>query len=60
MQDVSVLRNQIFDELAVGDVASIERTLTAQDAQLFALQSGGFEPPNADPKSDMSLQFQGV
>lgn len=60
MQDVSVLRNRIFDDLAIGDVASIERTLTAQDAQLFAIQSGGFEPPNADPKSDVFPKWQGV
>ena len=34
--DLDVIRNRTFDEISVGDRASIERTLTAADIQLFA------------------------
>ncbi len=36
----SVLRNRLIDEIATGDRASLERTLTAQDIQLYAILSG--------------------
>ena len=39
-EDLEVLRNRTFDEIIVGDRASIERTLTAADIQLFAAMSG--------------------
>ena len=35
-EDPEVLRNRTLDEIAVGDHASIQRTLTAADIQLFA------------------------
>ena len=38
--DLEVLRNRTFDEIVVGDRASIQRTLTAADMQLFAAMSG--------------------
>ena len=34
--DLEVIRNRTFDEIAVSDHASIERTLPAADIQLFA------------------------
>ncbi|WP_202840948.1 bifunctional enoyl-CoA hydratase/phosphate acetyltransferase [Luteimonas saliphila] len=45
--DLRILRNRTFDELAVGDTARIERTLTADDVALFAVLSGdaGPQPP---------------
>ena len=42
------LRNRPFDELAVGDSASIERTLTQQDIELFAILSGDVNPQHLD------------
>ncbi len=38
--DLTLLRNRTFDELAVGDCASMERILTADDMRLFGLMSG--------------------
>jgi hypothetical protein len=38
------IRNRTFDEIAVGDSAAIERTLTLEHLRLFALMSG--EWPN--------------
>lgn len=42
MQDV--IKNTTFDELKVGDTASIERTLSLQDIYLFAHVSGNTNP----------------
>ena len=39
-----VVRNRLFDDIAVGDEASIERTLTAADLRLFAALSGEAYP----------------
>uniref|UniRef100_UPI0021495854 MaoC/PaaZ C-terminal domain-containing protein n=1 Tax=Tahibacter caeni TaxID=1453545 RepID=UPI0021495854 len=58
--DLTVLRNRTFDELAVGDGATIERTLTMQDIQLFALQSGDVNPQHVDPAYAASTRFHGV
>lgn len=55
-----VLRNRTFDELAIGDSASVERTLTAEDIQLFALQSGDLNPRQVDPGLPASARLQGV
>ena len=46
--DLEVIRNRTFDEIAVGDRASIERTLTAADIQLFAAMSGDINPTHID------------
>lgn len=55
-----ILRNRTFDELAIGDSASVERTLTVEDIQLFALQSGDLNPQHVDPEFAASTRFQGV
>ena len=48
--DFEIIRNRTFDEIAVGDRASIERTLTASDIQLFAAMSGDTNPTHVDPE----------
>jgi phosphate acetyltransferase/phosphate butyryltransferase len=50
------IENRTFDELQVGDTASIARTLSNQDIELFAVMSGDVNPAHVDPefaKSDM-------
>ncbi len=50
------IENLTFDELKVGDVASIARTLTYRDIELFAIMSGDVNPAHVDAeyaKSDM-------
>ncbi len=54
------IRNRIFDEIAVGDSASIERTLTHQDIALFAVLSGDINPQHLDPEFAASTRFHGV
>ena len=39
-----VLRNRTFDEIAIGDSASLERAFSSQDIHMFALQSGDVDP----------------
>ena len=46
--DLDVIRNRTFDEIRIGDRASIERTLTAADIQLFAALSGDVNPRHLD------------
>jgi phosphate acetyltransferase/phosphate butyryltransferase len=58
--DIHVVRNRTFDEIRIGDTASIERTLTARDIQLFALLSGDVNPQHLDPEFAASTRFHGV
>src|SRR5512134_973418 len=58
--DLEILRNRTFDEIAVGDRASIERTLTAADIQLFAAMSGDINPQHIDAEFAASTRFHGV
>ncbi|MCU4117933.1 bifunctional enoyl-CoA hydratase/phosphate acetyltransferase [Variovorax sp. N23] len=59
-QDLAIVRNRTFDEIAVGDSASIERTLTAEDIQLFAVMSGDVNPAHLDAEYAASTRFHGV
>ena len=57
---LQVLRNRTFDEIAIGDSASIERTLTSQDIQLFAVLSGDVNPQHLDAEFAASTRFHDV
>ncbi len=48
MDDMAMIENRTFDEIAVGDTASTTRTLTEQDIQLFAVVSGDVNPAHLD------------
>jgi phosphate acetyltransferase/phosphate butyryltransferase len=53
---VDRIENLTFDELKVGDSASLTRTLTQKDIELFAIMSGDVNPAHVDEafaKSDM-------
>lgn len=54
------LRNRTFDEIAVGDSASLQRTLTAEDIQLFAVMSGDFNPTHVDAAFAASTDLNDV
>jgi phosphate acetyltransferase/phosphate butyryltransferase len=50
------IENRTFDEIQVGESASLTRTLTTEDIQLFAIMSGDISPIHVDEeyaKSDM-------
>ena len=48
MTDKDMIENRTFDEIAVGDSASLVRTLSREDIQLFALVSGDVNPAHLD------------
>lgn len=53
---MDLIENRTFDEIKVGDSASLSRTLTREDVQLFAVMSGDVNPAHVDEeyaKSDM-------
>ena len=55
-----LIRNLTFDEIAVGDSATIERSLTAEDVQLLATLYGDGDPQQLDPTCAASPGFHGV
>ena len=57
--DLDVIRNRTFDEIRVGDRASIERTLTAADIQVFAALSGDVNPQHIDAEFAASTALPG-
>jgi phosphotransacetylase/acyl dehydratase len=58
--DLRFVRNRVFADIAIGDRASIERTLTASDIQLFAIISGDDNPQHIDADFASSTRFHGV
>lgn len=55
---MSYLENIPFDELAVGDKASTERTLVEKDLVLFAAVSGDINPIHLDDEYAQSTSFK--
>ncbi len=55
-----LIRNRAFDEIAIGDSATIERSLTAEDVQLLATLYGDGDPQQLDPTCAASPGFHGV
>ena len=50
------IENRTFDEIKIGDTASLKRVLVIADIQLFAVMSGDVNPAHLDveyAKSDM-------
>ncbi|MEF2147610.1 MaoC/PaaZ C-terminal domain-containing protein [Aquilutibacter rugosus] len=61
MSDVkSHIENRTFDEIEVGDSASIEKRLTLEDIKLFAIMSGDVNPSHVDDDFAKSSRFQEV
>jgi phosphate acetyltransferase len=53
--DAAVLRNRTFDQLRVGDTASIVRIVARDDIDLFAKVSGDVNPSHLDTAPVMLL-----
>jgi len=54
------IENRTFDEIALGDAATLTRTLTEQDIKLFAVMSGDINPAHVDPEYALSSRFREV
>src|ERR1700748_3597282 len=49
-QDIAtIVENRVFDELRIGDTASVRRTIRTQDITLFSVISGDVNPAHLDP-----------
>jgi len=59
-QDHQFIENRTFDEIAVGDSATLVRTLRPEDIQLFAIMSGDINPAHVDPEYAHSSMFHEV
>lgn len=55
-----MLENHTFDEIRVGDTASISRKLGEREIQLFALASGDVNPAHVDPEYAATDMFHRV
>lgn len=54
------LENRTFDEINVGDEASLTRTLTERDIQVFAIMSGDINPAHVDIEYAQSDMFHKI
>src|SRR5690554_5749472 len=59
-ENISVLHNRTFDDINIGDTATLERTLTFEDIQLFAALSGDINPSHIDQQFAASTRFQEI
>ena len=58
--DEQFLENVTFDELTPGRQASMKRTLTQEDIELFAAMSGDVNPAHMDPDYAKTDIFHGI
>jgi len=57
---MSYITNKTFSEIKIGDSASISRTLSKQDIQLFAVMSGDNNPAHLDEAYAKTDIFHGI
>jgi phosphate acetyltransferase/phosphate butyryltransferase len=57
---MELLENKTFDEIKIGDSASLTRALTAEDIHLFALMSGDVNPTHTDLEYAQRSVFQKI
>lgn len=44
-----MIENRVFDDIRIGDTASVSKTVSQQDIDLFAIVSGDVNPAHLDP-----------
>ena len=54
------IENRTFDEINVGETATLVRTLRPEDIQMFAIMSGDINPAHVDPEYARSSMFREV
>ena len=54
------IENRTFEEIAIGETASLSRLLTERDVELFAVLSGNVNPAHVDPEFARSDMFHQI
>src|SRR5215469_4994394 len=54
------IENRTFDEILVGESASLKRTLSKEDIELFAIMSGDVNPAHVDEEYARSDMFHKI
>jgi phosphate acetyltransferase len=54
------IENRTYDEIRVGDTATLERRLTMDDIKLFAVMSGDVNPAHVDEDYAKSSRFHEI
>ncbi len=57
---IDFIENRTYDEIQVGDTATLVRTLRPEDIQMFAIMSGDINPSHVDPEYARSSMFHEV
>ena len=57
---MSLIENRTFDEITIGDRASLTRQLTLRDIELFAVMSGDVNPAHVDAEFARSDMFHKI
>ena len=57
---IDTIENRTFEEIAVGDSASLSRVLRPEDIQMFAILSGDTSPTHLDPDYARTFTFREV
>jgi phosphate acetyltransferase len=60
LESEDTIQNIVFDELYIGQSASLSRTLTKEDIIAFAAVSGDVNPVHVDPEYADHTPFHGV
>lgn len=56
----TILENRTYDEIQEGESASLNRILTREDIQIFAIMSGDLNPAHLDEQYAKSSRFQEI
>lgn len=57
---MDMIENQTFDEIKLGETASLVRTLSKEDIELFAIMSGDVNPTHVDEEYARSDMFHKI
>jgi len=57
---MDMIENRTFDEIQIGESASLVRTLTREDIELFAVMSGDINPAHVDEEYARSDMFHKI
>jgi len=59
-EGLEYIENKTYDEIKIGDGASLQRTLSERDIQLFAVMSGDVNPAHVDAEYAKNSMFHEV